>query len=67
MTDQCLPFLDLSVHRTHPANLETSKFVVFGDIAMASSASSLTVRAVERYHATLIPYSLNFRLHEKNK
>ena len=28
-----------------------SKFVVIGDIAMASSASTLSVIAVERYHA----------------
>ena len=52
MTDQCLPSLDLSVPRTDPGNLETSKFVIIGDIPMASSVSYLTVRAVERYHAT---------------
>ena len=42
------------------------KFVVIGDIAIASSASTLSVIAVERYHAILKPFSLNLRLNEEN-
>ena len=42
------------------------KCVVIGDIAMASSASTLSVIAVERYHAILRPFSLNLRLNEQN-
>ena len=41
-------------------------FVVIGDIATASSASTLTVIAVERYHAILKPFSSNLRLNEEN-
>ncbi|XP_029183699.2 mu-type opioid receptor-like [Acropora millepora] len=42
------------------------KFVVIGDIAIASSASTLSVIAVERYHAILKPFSSNLRLNEQN-
>ena len=42
------------------------KFVVIGDIAIASSALTLTVIAVERYHAILKPFSSNLRLNEEN-
>ena len=42
------------------------KFVVIGDIAVASSASTLTIIAVERYHAILKPFSSNLRLNEDN-
>ena len=42
------------------------KFVVIGDIAVASSASTLTVIAVERYLAILKPFSSNLRLNEEN-
>ena len=42
------------------------KFIVIGDIAMASSASTLSVIAVERYHAILKPFSSNLRLNEEN-
>ena len=42
------------------------KFVVIGDIAMASSATTLSVIAVERYHAILKPFSSNLRLNEEN-
>ena len=42
------------------------KFVVIGDIAMASSASTLSVIAVERYHAILKPFSSSLRLNEQN-
>ena len=42
------------------------KFVVIGDIAIASSASTLTVIAVERYHAILKPFSSNLRLKKEN-
>ncbi|XP_067045766.1 mu-type opioid receptor-like [Acropora muricata] len=42
------------------------KCVVIGDIAMASSASTLSVIAVERYHAILKPFSSNLRLNEQN-
>ena len=42
------------------------KFVVIGDIAIASSASTLTVIAVESYHAILKPFSSNLRLNEEN-
>ena len=42
------------------------KFVVIGEIAVASSASTLTVIAVERYHAILKPFSSNLRLNEEN-
>ena len=41
-------------------------FVVIGDIATASSASTLTVIAVERHHAILKPFSSNLRLNEEN-
>ena len=42
------------------------KFVVIGDIAVASSASTLTVIAVERYHAILKPFKSNLRLNNQN-
>ena len=42
------------------------KCVVIGDVAMASSASTLTVIAVERYHAILKPFSSSIRLNEEN-
>ena len=42
------------------------KFVVIGDIAIASSASTLTVIAVERYNAILKPFSSTLRLDEQN-
>ena len=42
------------------------KFVVIGNIAIASSASTLSVIAVERYHAILKPFSSNLRLNEQN-
>ena len=42
------------------------KFVVVGTIATVSSTSTLTVIAVERYHAILKPFSSNLRLNEEN-
>ncbi|XP_067045759.1 nociceptin receptor-like [Acropora muricata] len=42
------------------------KFTVIGDIAMVSSALTLRVIAVERYHAILKPFSSNLRLNEEN-
>ena len=42
------------------------KFVVVGAIATVSSTSTLTVIAVERYHAILKPFSSNLRLNEEN-
>ena len=42
------------------------KFVVIGDIAIASSASTLTVIAVERYNAILKPFSSTLLLNEQN-
>ena len=42
------------------------KFVVVTAIATVSSTSTLTVIAVERYHAILKPFSLNLRLNEEN-
>ncbi|XP_044181337.1 substance-P receptor-like [Acropora millepora] len=42
------------------------KFAVIGDIATISSTSTLTVIAVERYHAILKPFSSNLRLNEEN-
>ena len=42
------------------------KFVVIGIIATVSSTSTLTVIAVERYHAILKPFSSNLRLNEEN-
>ena len=42
------------------------KCVVVGTMAMASSASTLTLIAVERYHAILKPFSSNLRLNEEN-
>ncbi|XP_029212474.2 pyroglutamylated RF-amide peptide receptor-like [Acropora millepora] len=42
------------------------KFAVIGDIATISSSSTLTVIAVERYHAILKPFSSNLRLNEEN-
>ena len=42
------------------------KCVVIGDVAMASSASTLLVIAVERYHAILKPFSSNLRLNKEN-
>ena len=42
------------------------KFVVIEDITVASSALTLTVIAVERYHAILKPFSSNLRLNEEN-
>ena len=47
-------------------NKFSCKFVVIGDIAIASSALTLTVIAVERYHAILKPFSSNLRLKEEN-
>ena len=42
------------------------KFVAVGSIALASSALTLSVIAVERYHAILKPFSSNLRLNEDN-
>ena len=42
------------------------KFVVVGTITTVSSTSTLTVIAVERYHAILKPFSSNLRLNEEN-
>ena len=42
------------------------KCVVVGDVAMSSSASTLSVIAVERYHPILKPFSSSLRLNEKN-
>ena len=42
------------------------KFAVIGDIATISSTLTLTVIAVERYHAILKPFSSNLRLNEEN-
>ena len=42
------------------------KFVVVGVIATVSSTLTLTVIAVERYHAILKPFRSNLRLHEHN-
>ena len=42
------------------------KCVTVGTIAVASSASTLTLIAVERYHAILKPFSSNLRLNEEN-
>ena len=42
------------------------KFVVIGDIAMAASATTLSIVAIERYHAILKPFSSNLRLNEEN-
>ena len=42
------------------------KFVIIGDIAMASSASTLSVIATERDHAILKPFTWNLRLNEEN-
>ncbi|XP_044169690.1 nociceptin receptor-like [Acropora millepora] len=42
------------------------KFVVVGTIATVSSTSTLTVIAVERYHAILKPFSSNLRLNENS-
>ena len=42
------------------------KFGAVGDISIASSASTLTVIAVERYHAILKPFSSNLRLNKEN-
>ena len=42
------------------------KFVAIGTIATVSSSSTLTVIAVERYHAILKPFSSNLRLNEEN-
>jgi len=42
------------------------KCVIVGTIAVASSASTLTFIAVERYHAILKPFSTNLRLNEEN-
>ncbi|XP_074607550.1 substance-P receptor-like [Acropora palmata] len=42
------------------------KFVVVGAIATVSSTSTLTVIAVERYHAILKPFSSNLRLNENS-
>ena len=42
------------------------KCVIVGTFAVASSASTLTFIAVERYHAILKPFSSNLRLNEEN-
>ena len=42
------------------------KFVVIGTIATVSSTATLTVIAVERYHALSKPFSSNLRLNEEN-
>ena len=42
------------------------KFAVIGDMSIISSALTLTVIAVERYHAILKPFSSNLRLNEEN-
>ena len=42
------------------------KFGVIGDIAAVSSTSTLTVIAVERYHAILKPFNSNLRLNERS-
>ncbi|XP_044181814.1 somatostatin receptor type 5-like [Acropora millepora] len=42
------------------------KFAVVGVIATVSSTLTLTVIAVERYHAILKPFSSNLRLNEEN-
>ena len=42
------------------------KCVVIGDVATASSASTLSIIAVERYHALLKPFSSNLLLNEEN-
>ena len=42
------------------------KFVVVGTVATASSTSTLTVIAVERYHAILKPFNSNLRLNERS-
>ena len=42
------------------------KCVIVGTIAVASSASTLTFIAIERYHAILKPFSSNLRLNEEN-
>ena len=42
------------------------KFVVIGNIATVSSTTTLTVIAVERYHAIFKPFSSNLRLNEEN-
>ena len=42
------------------------KGVIVGTIAIASSASTLSLIAVERYHAILKPFSSNLRLNEEN-
>ena len=44
----------------------TCKFKVIGDIAIASSVLTLSVMAVERYHALLKPFRSNLRLNEEN-
>ena len=44
----------------------TCKFKVFGDIAIASSVLTLSLMAVERYHALLKPFRSNLRLNEGN-
>ena len=52
----------------HFANFSqyTCKFKVIGDIAIASSVLTLSVMAVERYHALLKPFRSNLRLNEEN-
>ena len=42
------------------------KLVVIGDVTIGSSASTLSVIAVERYHAILKPFSSNLRLKQEN-
>ena len=42
------------------------KGVIIRDVAMASSASTLSIIPVERYHAILKPFSSNLRLNEEN-
>ena len=54
-----------TLHRKTSAKF-SCKFVPVGSIALASSASTLTVIAVERYHAILKPFSSNLRLNEEN-
>ena len=52
----------------HFANFSqlTCKFKVFRDIAIASSVLTLSLMAVERYHALLKPFRSNLRLNEEN-
>ena len=42
------------------------KFIVVVQTSITSSALTLTLLAVERYHAILKPFSWNWRLHEES-